>query len=198
MVSVLISEIVNPNEARTAAISAIIFTRLFLDLQTMTASSAYSIPQIGFGSATVSWEISRPFSGLSLSPPHPLRLLRLGAHHILHHTCNGTEPLHRHMQFHSKEMVNSNSASTHPCRRPCFTPNQPEHSPSSLRMRARIPSWKCRITASIFGGTPNRASTVHKRVRSTESYALVRSTKHTQLVEVVGPQRSDRSSTVAV
>ena len=35
------------------------------------------------------------------------------------------------------------------------------------------------MTEIIFCGTPKRAGTVQKRVRSTESYALVRSIKHT-------------------
>ena len=40
MVSVLVSETVNPNEALTATITVIIFARLLLDLETMPASSA--------------------------------------------------------------------------------------------------------------------------------------------------------------
>ncbi|CAM9380839.1 unnamed protein product, partial [Ascophyllum nodosum] len=35
------------------------------------------------------------------------------------------------------------------------------------------------MTGIIFCGTPKRASTVQRRVRSKESYALVRSIKHT-------------------
>ena len=35
------------------------------------------------------------------------------------------------------------------------------------------------MTEIIFCGTPKRTSTVQRRVRSTESYALVRSIKHT-------------------
>ena len=35
------------------------------------------------------------------------------------------------------------------------------------------------MTEIIFCGTPKRASTLQRRVRSTESYALVRSVKHT-------------------
>ena len=35
------------------------------------------------------------------------------------------------------------------------------------------------MTEIMFYGTPKRASTVQRRVRSTESYALVRSIKHT-------------------
>ena len=40
MVSVLASETVNPNEAHTATITAIIFARLFVDIQTRPPSSA--------------------------------------------------------------------------------------------------------------------------------------------------------------
>ena len=47
---------------RTATISAIIFASLFLDLETMPASSAYCIPSLGCDTATVSWGLSRPLS----------------------------------------------------------------------------------------------------------------------------------------
>ena len=78
-----------------------------------------------------------------------------------------------------KKVLNSSGASTHPCcLRPCRTSNLSEHSPSSSRTHACIPSWNWRMTASILGGTPKRARTSHKRLRSTESYALVRSIKH--------------------
>ena len=69
-------------------------------------------------------------------------------------------------------------ASTHPCLRPCPTTNLSERSPSSNRTHACMPLWNWRITASILGGMPKRARTSHIRVRSTESYALVRSIKH--------------------
>ena len=39
-------------------------------------------------------------------------------------------------------------------------------------------SGDCEMTEIIFCGTPKRASTLQRRVRSTESYALVRSIKH--------------------
>ena len=74
-----------------------------------------------------------------------------------------------------KNMLNNSGASTHPCLRPCPTSNLCERSPSSNRTHACIPSWNWRMTASILDGTPKRARTSHKRVRSTESYALVRS-----------------------
>ena len=40
VVSVSNSEIIDPNEVHTVTITVIIFTRLFLDLETMPASSA--------------------------------------------------------------------------------------------------------------------------------------------------------------
>lgn len=48
---------------------------------------------------------------------------------------------------------NSNSDNAHPCRSPpCLTLSHFEYSPSSVRARAHIPSWNCRITAIIFRG----------------------------------------------
>ena len=76
-----------------------------------------------------------------------------------------------------KNMSNS-GASSHPCRRPCPTSNFSEHSPSPNLTHASMPSCNWRMTASILGGTPKRARTAHRRIRSTESYALVRSIKH--------------------
>ena len=137
----------------------------------------HTIPHIGCGSATISRGLCRPFFGLSRFCPPPI--LHLGAHHTLHHICIAVA-LNRSTATRStavKKMLNSNGARTHPCRTPCSMPNQSEHSPSSVRMSAGIPSWKWRTTASIFGDAPNRANTVHQRVRSTESYASVRSTK---------------------
>ena len=57
------------------------------------------------------------------------------------------------------------------------------HTLSSSRTHARMPSWNWRITEVIFYDTPKRSisieGTVQRRVRSTESYALVRSIKYT-------------------
>ena len=105
MVAVLAFETVSPIEAHTATISFIIFARLFLDLETMPASSAYNIPQIGCGSATFSWGLSRPFSGLPRFCPAPFLILLFGAHHILYHICIGVKALHRRTQYGSKENV---------------------------------------------------------------------------------------------
>ena len=79
----------------------------------------------------------------------------------------------------ANKMPNRRGASTHPWRRPCSTKNHPEHTLSSSRTHGRMPSWSLRMTEIMFCGTPKRASTVQRRVRSTESYALVRSIKHT-------------------
>ncbi|CAB1105118.1 unnamed protein product [Ectocarpus sp. CCAP 1310/34] len=82
------------------------------------------------------------------------------------------------MSIAAKNKLNSSGARLHPCRRPWPTSNHSEYCPSSIRTCALMPSWKWRMTASIFGGTPKRRSTSHSRSRPTESYALVRSTKH--------------------
>ena len=48
------------------------------------------------------------------------------------------------------------------------------------KLRTRIPlETIVLLTENVFCGTPKRASTVQTRVRSTESYAFVRSIKHT-------------------
>ncbi|CAM9239845.1 unnamed protein product, partial [Laminaria digitata] len=72
MVSFLVSETINPNEAHTATISAIIFAKMFFDLETMPASSAYSSPLISFLSIIVApLGLCRSFSGFSLLLPPP-------------------------------------------------------------------------------------------------------------------------------
>ena len=74
-------------------------------------------------------------------------------------------------------MLNRSGASTHPWRRSYSTANHPEHTLSSSRTHARMPSWNWRMTEVVFCGTPKRTSTDQRRVRSTESYLLVRSIK---------------------
>ena len=200
MVSVLASETVSPNEAHIATISAIILARLFLDLETIPHRLHTAFPR-SVSAPPVSWRISRPFSGLSRFFPPPLFSFTLV--HTISFTAALT--LNRSTTTRStavKKMFNSNGASTHPCRRPCHT--EPVRTSAVTRPDAR--SHPIVELASNFGGTPNRASTVHSRVRSTESYAWVRSTKHmcrgvlfcAPVGEVVGPQISYRSSTVAV
>ena len=78
----------------------------------------------------------------------------------------------------AKKMLNNIVDKTHPCRSPCSASNQSEQTPSSDRTQALIPSWNCRMTAIICGGTPMRVSTCHRRVRSTVSYAFWRSIKN--------------------
>ena len=77
----------------TATMSTIIFARLSLDLETMPALSAYSIPQVGCGSASLLGFVS-PF----FRPSIPY----LGAYRILHHIYVHAKPLHRHPQYGSK------------------------------------------------------------------------------------------------
>ena len=78
----------------------------------------------------------------------------------------------------AKRMLNNIGDNTHPCRSPCSTSDQSEQTPSSGRTQALIPTWKCQMTAIIYGGTPMQVSTCHIRVRSTVSYAFWRSMKH--------------------
>ena len=67
----------------------------------------------------------------------------------------------------AKKMLNSSGDNTHPCRSPYSTSNQSGQASSLGRTQALIPSWNCRMTAIICGGTPMRVSTCHRRVRST-------------------------------
>ena len=76
-------------------------------------------------------------------------------------------------------MLNRRGASTHPRRRSCSTVFHPEHTPSPSRTHVLLLSWNLLMTEIIFCSTPKRASTVHRRVRSTRLYALIRSIKHT-------------------
>ena len=68
-----------------------------------------------------------------------------------------------------KNKFNSSAASTHPCLRPCSTSSLYEQLPSSNHTNACMPSCNWRITASILGGTPNRARASNGRDRSTET-----------------------------
>ena len=77
-----------------------------------------------------------------------------------------------------QNMLNSSGGSTHRCLRPCPTSNYCEHFPILQPHSCCMKSWNWRMMASIPGGTPKRARTSHRRVHSTKSYALVRSTKH--------------------
>ena len=55
-----------------------------------------------------------------------------------------------------------------------------EHTLSLSRTLAHMPPCSRRMAEMIFCGTPKRANTVQEKVRSTESYALLRSIKHTK------------------
>ena len=88
------------------------------------------------------------------------------------------ESLEDDVQHGCQEYVENSGDNTHPCRSPRSTSNQSEQTPSSGRTLALIPSWSCRMTAIICGGTLIRVSTCHRRVRSTVSYAFWRSMKH--------------------
>ena len=72
-------------------ISAIIFTRKAVpgsdNLETRPASSAYSISQIGCGSATVWWGYITLSPASLASPPPPALTHHIGTNHILHHIC---------------------------------------------------------------------------------------------------------------
>ena len=72
----------------------------------------------------------------------------------------------------AKKMLDKNRDSTHPSRSPCSISNQSKQTPSSGHTKALIPSWNCRMTAILCGGTPMRVSTCHRWVRSTVSQAF--------------------------
>ena len=136
------------------------------DRDTVRASSAYSIPQIA--RRTHSSAVSGPtFDVCScrwiIFASMPASLLNLSS------TTRSIA---------AKNTLNNSGESTHPWRSPCATSNHSEHRPSSLRTHALSPSWNLRITSITCGGVPKRASTCQRSVRSTESYALCKSTKH--------------------
>ena len=66
---------------------------------------------------------------------------------------------------------NGNGDNTQSYRSPCVTSNHSERSPSSVRTRARMPSWNWRITTIIFAGTPKRVRTFHT-VLGRQSHAV--------------------------
>lgn len=70
------------------------------------------------------------------------------------------------------------ASATYPCHKPCSTLKKAKPSPSSSRTHVDNRSWNWRTTASFRGGTPTRARTVHRTVRSTVTHALMRSVKH--------------------
>ena len=78
----------------------------------------------------------------------------------------------------AKKILNKSGDNTYPCRSPCSTSNQSEQTPPSGRPQALIPSWNCRMTAIICGGTLMQVSTCYRKARSTVSYAFWRSMKH--------------------
>ena len=101
-------------------------------------------------------------------------------------TCNAAE----------KSTLNSHGDSTQPCRNPCVSSNHSECSPSSVRTRARMPSWKMRVILSILVATPERVSTSHSSSRLAESYAFCRSMKHTYTgVSLCRPNSCNRGTT---
>ena len=77
-----------------------------------------------------------------------------------------------------KKMSKNSGDNTHPCRSHYSISNQSEHTPSSGRTQALIPSWNYRMTSTICGGSPMRVSACHRKGRSTVSYAFWRSMKH--------------------
>ena len=178
IISVLFSETVSPNDVHAVTITVIILSNPSDDRHTMPASSAYSI--------------SRNLRTFSSSPPRPSTLpvrgvpffspfsfFRWSCTIVSMMTASERKRFSATRSTAVKNMLNSSGVSTHPCLRPCPTSNLSEHSPSFNRTHACMPSWNWRMTADILGGTPKRARTSHRRVRSTESYALVRSINHT-------------------
>ena len=96
-------------------------------------------------------------------------LLPLELPDTVHSDCISGEAFLLHVQHRREQILNSSGANTHPCQTPCSTPNISEHSPSSNRTHAPMPSWNWRMTPSILGGMQKRAKTVYLRMRSTDS-----------------------------
>ena len=166
MISVFFADTVNEKARQTSAITCIILASPCGDRETMQASSAYSMPHTA--RRTYSIACSGPIDvGGSFRCTSSARMA--GSSLNLWRTTVSTA---------AKKMLNNSGDSTHPCRTPCSTSNQSEQTPSSGRKQALMPSWNCRMTAIIRGGTPMRVSTCHRRVRSTVSYAFWRSMKH--------------------
>ena len=175
MISVLASKPIRPNAEHAFAITVIILSSPFGDRDTMPASSAYSISHLCTPSSPFPPRPSiSPVRGVPSLSPFSFRwsctMLSMMA-------ASASKRFSATRSTAVKNMLNSSGASTHPCRRPCPT-SLSEHFRSSNRMHAYMPSWNRRMTARILGGTPKRARTSHRRVRSTKSFALVRSIKH--------------------
>ena len=154
---VFFSDPVKPNALNTSTIIVILLASPGGDLDTIPASSAYSIPYI----------VLRTRSSSVSSGPPALPSSRNTRFSIMVSSslkrCSTTSIIA------AKKMLNSNGDSTHPCRSPCVTSNHSKSSPSSMSTLARIPSWSWWITSIITDGTPARANTFHNSSRSTES-----------------------------
>ena len=126
-VSVFFSDTVKPNAPNTSTITVIILASPAGDLDTIPASSAYSIPHAALR--------TRSSSVSSGSPPLPssrnTRLSRMVSSSLKRYSTTSITA--------AKKMLNSTGDSTHLCRSPCVTSNHSESSPSSMRTLARIP-----------------------------------------------------------
>ena len=156
-VSVVFSDTVEPNAPNTFTTIISILTSPAGDLDTIPASSAYSIPH----TAVCTRSSSVSCGPLPLPSSRNTRFSRMVSSSLKR--CSTTSITA------AKKMLNSNGDSTHPCRSPCVTSNHSESSPSSIRTLARIPLWNWPMISIITGGTPARASTFHNSSRSTES-----------------------------
>ena len=157
--SVFLSDTVRPAASKTVTMTVIILASPSADRETFPASSAYNMPHTALRTQTIgaSFPTATPSSRWTKSLTIYLSSLKRAR------TTYITA---------AKNMLNSSGDSTQPCRSPCVTSNHSECSPSSVRTRARIPSWNWRITVSIFDRTPRRVRTSHSSSRSTESYAF--------------------------
>ena len=157
MVSVFFADTVSPNARQTSTITSIILASPCGDRETMQASSACSMPQTARRTSSIAGSGPIDVEG-SFRCTSSARMA--GSSLNLWRTTFSTA---------AKKMLNSSGDNTHPCRSPCSTSTQSEQTPSSGHTQALIPSWNCRMTAIICGGTPMRVSTCHRRVRSTVS-----------------------------
>ena len=123
------------------------------DRDTKPASSAYSIP---YNLCTFSSTFpSRPSTFHVRCKPFfsPISYFRWSCTMLSVMAASARKRFSATRSTAVKNMLNSSGESTHPCLRPCPTSNESEHTQSSNRTHACMPSWNWRMTAIILGGT---------------------------------------------
>ena len=126
VISVLSSDTVMPNDAHTTTSTPIIFLSCVGDCETTPASSA------------VRMTLSSSFF-LCLPLSSSVFLCNSQVRQSAHGVFVRIETRPGHIITTAKKMLNRRGASAQPWRRPCFTANHPEHTPSSSRTHSRMP-----------------------------------------------------------